>query len=349
MTDAGFGHAPGANHGDVTDPELLQRARNAGIVTDYDDWQDNHVEVPAETLAAILDVLDQPPLTGQAVPGGSAAEAGAGQPGAGQAVPGGFAAEARAGQPGPGQAVPGGSAAEAGDRDARPVVPAGRQWGFTVQLYSLRSRQSWGHGDFHDLAELARWSGAELGAGFVLINPLHAAEPLPPVSPSPYLPMTRLFTSPLYLRVEDIPEYAALPARDKAVIGGLAAPLQEANNTPYLIDRDAVWTAKRQALQLISKVPLTGPRQADYDSFRADRAPRLQQWSDWCALAERHGPDWRDWPSELTSPREAAAAVAGDPQLAAAAEFHTWLQWHADQQLAAAQQTARTAGMAHGL
>src|SRR5215469_4879078 len=186
MTDAGFGHAPGANHGDVTDPELLQRARNAGIVTDYDDWQDNHVEVPAETLAAILDVLDQPPLTGQAVPGGSAAEAGAGQPGAGQAVPGGFAAEA-------------------GDRDARPVVPAGRQWGFTVQLYSLRPRQSWGHGDFHDLAELARWSGAELGAGFVLVNPLHAAEPLPPVSASPYLPMTRLFTSPLYLRVEDIP------------------------------------------------------------------------------------------------------------------------------------------------
>ena len=87
-------------------------------------------------------------------------------------------------------------------------TPATRSWGFTVQLYSVRSRQSWGHGDLRDLADLAAWSGSDLGAGFVLINPLHAAEPLPPLSPSPYLPMTRRFTSPLYLRVEDIPEYA---------------------------------------------------------------------------------------------------------------------------------------------
>ena len=54
----------------------------------------------------------------------------------------------------------------------------------------------------------------------MLVNPLHAAEPLPPVSPSPYLPMTRLFTSPLYLRVEDIPEYARLPAPEQGRIDG---------------------------------------------------------------------------------------------------------------------------------
>src|SRR5215469_9551254 len=349
MTDAGFGHAPGANHGDVTDPELLQRARNAGIVTDYDDWQDNHVEVPAETLAAILDVLDQPPLTGQAVPGGSAAEAGAGQPGAGQAVPGGFAAVARAGQPGPGQAVPGGSAAEAGDRDARPVVPPGRQWGFTVQLYSLRSRQSWGHGDFHDLAELARWSGAELGAGFVLVNPLHAAEPLPPVSASPYLPMTRLFTSPLYLRVEDIPEYDALPAAGRQQIAELAAPLRIRNTTADLIDRDAVWRAKRQALQLISEVPLTRDRKASYAQFWAARGRNLWHWSLWCALAERHGADWRKWPARLADPAAAEQAAVRDPELGRAIGFHAWLQWHADEQLAAAQAAATAAGMAHGI
>ena len=58
------------------------------------------------------------------------------------------------------------------------MVPArDRSWGFAVQLYSLRSRQSWGHGDLRDLADLAAWSACELGAGFVLINPLHAAEP----------------------------------------------------------------------------------------------------------------------------------------------------------------------------
>ena len=115
------------------------------------------------------------------------------------------------------------------DSDAQPAsaprlrTPDERQWGFTVQLYSVRSKESWGHGDLHDLAELARWSAAELGAGFVLVNPLHAVEPLPPLSPSPYLPMTRLFTSPLYLRPEDILEYGALPAVDKRTIHEIAA------------------------------------------------------------------------------------------------------------------------------
>ena len=89
-------------------------------------------------------------------------------------------------------------------------VPARRSWGFAAQLYSVRSRASWGHGDLHDLADLAVWSGGELGADFVLVNPLHAAEPRPPVSPSPYLPMSRRQVSPLYLRVEDIPEYQRL-------------------------------------------------------------------------------------------------------------------------------------------
>ena len=89
-------------------------------------------------------------------------------------------------------------------------MPLERSWGFTVQLYSLRSAGSWGHGDLRDLADFAAWSARDLGAGFVLINPLHAAEPLPPVSPSPYLPMSRRWVSPLYLRIEDVPNIKTL-------------------------------------------------------------------------------------------------------------------------------------------
>ncbi len=335
-----FGQAPGANHGGVTDAELAARARNAGIVTEYDDWQGHRVEVPAETLIAILDVLGRPL---PASDGQSAADQVTGEP----------AVRAGAAQAGAAAAAAGAAAGAAQAREAShavlPLVPETRQWGFTVQLYSLRSRESWGHGDLRDLAELARWSAAELGAGFVLVNPLHAAEPLPPVSTSPYLPMTRLFTSPLYLRVEDIPEYGALPTADKTTIDRLAAPLRAANSTPDLIDRDAVWTAKRRALELVSKVPLSGARQADYDRFRTERGRRLQQWSHWCALAERHGADWRDWPAGLASPGAAARAVAADRQLAAAAEFHAWLQWQAAQQLAAVQRAAKAAGMANGV
>ena len=80
-----------------------------------------------------------------------------------------------------------------------------RAWGVATQLYSVRSAQSWGVGDLVDLEDLAVWSAAATGADYVLVNPLHAAEPVPPIEPSPYLPTSRRFANPIYLRVERIP------------------------------------------------------------------------------------------------------------------------------------------------
>jgi 4-alpha-glucanotransferase len=226
--------------------------------------------------------------------------------------------------------------------------PAERSWGFAVQLYSLRSRDSWGHGDLRDLAELATWSARELGAGFVLINPLHAAEPLPPVSPSPYLPMSRRWVSPLYLRIEDVPEYKDLSYPERQRVSQLSHPLREASRTPALIDRDAVWSAKREALELLRKIPLSDERQAEFGEFRARHGRALEDWAAWCALAEVHGPDYRTWPAHLRDPRSAEQEVRrGD--LAVQAEFHTWVQWLVAAQVAAAQAAARAAGMTIGV
>ncbi len=238
--------------------------------------------------------------------------------------------------------------APAGLATATAPRPRRRSWGFTIQLYALRSRGSWGHGDLRDLADLAAWSARDLGAGFVLINPLHAAEPAPPVSASPYLPMSRRFISPLYLRVEDVPEYATLDARERGRIAELARPLHAANGTAGLINRDAAWTAKRAALEILHRVPLSPRRRADYERYRQREGKALEDWATWCALAEIHGPDWRSWPSRLASP--GSAAVRAERQrVEHRAGFHAWLQWLADGQLAAAQDAARRAGMDIGL
>ena len=232
--------------------------------------------------------------------------------------------------------------------DAVAPAPAARSWGFAVQLYSLRSRGSWGHGDLRDLADLAAWSARELGAGFVLINPLHAAEPLPPVSPSPYLPMSRRWVSPLYLRIEDIPEYKDLSYSERKRLTLLSQPLRRASQSPGLIDRDAVWTAKREALEMLRKVPLPDERQASFGEFRARHGRALDDWAAWCALAEIHGPDFRTWPARLRDPRSAEREVRrGD--LAAQAEFHTWVQWLVAAQVETAQAAARSAGMSIGI
>jgi 4-alpha-glucanotransferase len=237
--------------------------------------------------------------------------------------------------------------AVAGSEVAAPF-PQRRSWGLTIQLYAVRSRASWGHGDFRDLADLAAWSARELGAGFVLINPLHAAEPVPPVSTSPYLPMSRRFISPLYLRIEDIPEYSALDERERGHIAALAKPLTAASEAADLIDRDAVWTAKRAALKILHQVPLSPQRQAEYDKYREQEGQALRDWAAWSVLAETHGPDWREWPASLRRPDSPGVAAEHD-RLAREAGFYAWVQWLADGQLAAAQDAARAAGMDIGI
>jgi 4-alpha-glucanotransferase len=304
----------------VTTDRLRREAAVRGVATSYRDWRGRRAEVGEETLRAVLAAMGEtPPRPGlRRGPGGGRG--------------------ALAWQP-PG--VPGSHARAA-------PLPSGRCWGFTVQLYSLRSRRSWGHGDLGDLADLAAWSARDLGAGFVLVNPLHAAEPAPPVSPSPYLPMSRRFISPLYLRVEDIPEYALLPAAQRRRIEELAAPLRAASTGGGLIDRDAVWRAKRAALEIIGSQPLTPERRAAFERFRVHEGQPLVDWATWCALAENHGPDWRGWPQPLRSMRSAAVASQRD-RLRPRARFHAWLQWVADEQRAAAQAAARAAGMRIGV
>jgi len=234
------------------------------------------------------------------------------------------------------------------DRLPFPLSGQPPAWGFMTQLYSVRSKRSWAHGDLDDLAELAAWSGADLGAGFVLVNPLHAPAPTTPMEPSPYLPVTRRFVSPLYLRVEAVPEFAYLTGAARGEVERLALCQRALNEADLLIDRDAVWEAKRSALALVHTVPRSAARERDYRAFLAREGERLRDFATWCALAEVHGAEWDRWPEELRDPHSDAVAAARD-DLAERVDFYCWLQWLLDEQLAAAQRRARRAGMPLGV
>lgn len=230
--------------------------------------------------------------------------------------------------------------------------PPPRTHGFLVQLYSLLSGRSWGMGDLGDLAELATWSGRELGAGFVQINPLHAAVPGDPTDPSPYRPSSRRFPDPVHLRVEAVPEYAYVTGQGTARLAALleqAAGLRAAVlEKDALIDRDAVWRLKREALEIVREIPLGPGRRAAYHHFLAERGQALEDHATWCALAEVHGSRWRDWPPGLRDPRSAETGRARH-ELIDRVGFHSWLAWLTDEQLAAASRAAQDAGMAVGI
>ncbi|WP_246101018.1 4-alpha-glucanotransferase [Streptomyces cyaneus] len=229
-------------------------------------------------------------------------------------------------------------------------TPTGRSYGLLVQLYSLLSRRSWGMGDLGDLGELATWAGRALGAGFVQVNPLHAAVPGSPTDPSPYRPSSRRFPDPVHLRVEDVPEFAHVEDRERVrTLLERAGRLREAVlEKGELIDRDAVWEAKREALELVREVPLGPGRRAAYVDFLAQEGDALEDHATWCALAELHGSDWQRWPEGLRDPRSPETTRARG-ELMDRVDFHCRLAWLTDGQLAAAQRLAREAGMPVGI
>ncbi|MGH9103378.1 MAG: 4-alpha-glucanotransferase [Acidimicrobiales bacterium] len=213
-------------------------------------------------------------------------------------------------------------------------LPAGmRRWGWALQLYAVRSASSWGLGDLGDLGELCRWSAAR-GAGFVMVNPLHAPLPGPPQEPSPYSPSSRVWRSPLYLSVQDVPG-AGSPGAGSPGAGSLGEALARlASEVRELegrrvIDRDALWRRKSEALELL--FPLSA-RDPAFERWRSDAGEGLQRFAVFCALSERHGRPWSAWPEGFRSPeRPEVGAFARDRE--DRVRYHAWLQWLLEMQV----------------
>lgn len=200
-------------------------------------------------------------------------------------------------------------------------------WGVTVQVPTARSRASWGIGDLHDVATVARWLGG-LGASVIGLSPLHAPTPVAPIAASPYYPSSRRWHSPLLLRVDEVPGGAA------PEVQALAAPARALLDLP-VVDRDRCWAQQRQALERLW-ADRSEDEEARLARWRAEQGDALDDWAVFCTLAEQHGPRWQTWPEALRHPRSPAVAAAATRH-AERVGFHAWLQLLVADQLAAAQ------------
>ncbi|BDV32402.1 4-alpha-glucanotransferase [Microbacterium terricola] len=227
---------------------------------------------------------------------------------------------------------------------------AGRAWGLMAQLYSVRSRASWGMGDFADLGDLAAIAGGR-GADFLLINPLHAAEVTPRIEPSPYLPATRRFFAPLYVRPDDIREAAYLSPDRRAAVATARERVTAMDTDPERIDRDAVWLAKREALEVIFAAPRSPGREASLEAFTAREGRPLTDFALWCALEEHFAATLaagEERPAEAWDIASPLVARLRD-ELSERVAFFVWLQWICEEQVARAQREATEAGMRIGI
>ena len=240
-----------------------------------------------------------------------------------------------------------------------PVSSGRRLWGIAAQLYTLRSRDNWGMGDFSDLKLLIRWAASH-GAGFIGLNPLHALAPAEPERCSPYSASSRHFLNVLYIAVPLVPEFQeCAAARARLAEPGVAQRLGELRAAD-LVDYRGVADLKFEILALLyrdfreSHLALHTERARNFHEFIAAGGELLQLHARFDAL-DRYfratlgtASGWSSWPQEFRDANgEAAARFAADNPIEV--QFYAYLQWLAHEQLRDAQALTRELGMPIGL
>jgi len=221
--------------------------------------------------------------------------------------------------------------------------PAARGWALAVQLYGIRSRRNWGHGDFSDLLALIE-GAAQRGAAGVGLNPLHALFDDRPGEPSPYSPNSRLFLNPLYVDIDAIPEFCGAEG------AGVAAEVERCRATD-LVDYVRVAGVKQRCLRLAYaafRERAAPARRQDFAAFREERGALLARFASFEVLRHRLDGPWWTWPPEWRNPDEAALQTLrseADEEIG----FYEYVQWIADRQLMLCRDRARELGLPVGL
>lgn len=219
-----------------------------------------------------------------------------------------------------------------------------RYWGVNVQAYSVMSRNSWGVGDSADLSNLIAVC-AEEGADFILINPLHACETVTPIDNSPYRPVSRRWLNTMYIRPEDVPEYARLSEYKRKRIAELRASVSNTDQNAELL-RDETWLAKDQALRWLFEVPRSIHRGAEFNAFCVAGGADLYRHALWSAITDVFGTS--ELPEEYRSAATEESKRFGEEH-AELVHYYQWLQWIAAEQLQEPNRVAHRIGMPIGV
>ncbi len=222
-----------------------------------------------------------------------------------------------------------------------PELEAGKTWGISVNLYSIRSARNWGIGDFTDLQGLIGLVAGHKG-GFVGINPLHAIPNKKPYGISPYSPISRHYKNFIYLDIESIPEVMESDEAQAILRSDIFRKQLEEIRKEALIDYRKIAFLKRSILGYAFALFHEKHYRQDTErgsSFRryiAEEGESLESFALFLALWEHLNTKlkvyvWQDWPQEYLDPHGPAVREfreKNDKDVF----FHKYIQWLIDEQ-----------------
>ena len=214
-------------------------------------------------------------------------------------------------------------------------------WGSCVQLYTLRSENNWGIGDFGDLQvmlpEIARRGGSFIG-----LNPIHALYPANPESASPYSPSSRRWLNVIYIDVNAVEDFRdSKEAQSWWALPTTQETLKAARDAEW-VDYASVTALKMCALRMAWKgfAVRDDEQTAAFRQFVSSEGESLYWQAAFDALhayqvkedALRWG--WPAWPEEYRDVQSPAVKAFCEKH-ADEVDFFLWLQWLAYSQFAA--------------
>lgn len=230
-------------------------------------------------------------------------------------------------------------------------------WGACVQLYTLRSENNWGIGDFGDLNVLLK-NVAERGGAFVGLNPIHALYPANPVAASPYSPSSRRWLNVIYIDVAAVDDFKRSEEAQIWWHRPLTQQRLQAARASDWVDYAEVMPLKLEGLRL-AYAHFLGRKAQDAQvkslaNFVKQGGESLYLQAAFDALYEHLAKEtdvalgWNRWPEKYHDACGTAVRAFCE-QHAQDVEFYLWLQWLAETQFASCYHTSQQQDMPMGL
>ena len=228
--------------------------------------------------------------------------------------------------------------------DGFAVLPA-NPWkgaGVAIPVFSLRSENSFGVGEFEDLKLLADWAG-QVGLKLIQILPINDTTATHTWTDSyPYAAISAFALHPLYLSLE-----AVAAAKNKKLLAALEPERRRLNGLDAL-DYEAVMKAKLGFIRQIFPLQKAAAfRSRDYGKFFDENRHWLEPYAVFCYLRDKfRTSEFNQWPDHRRyDPNEAAELAAESSPAHDEIALHYFIQYHLHRQLRAAAEYAHERGV----